>query len=93
MEHVHALLIQADLPKFLWAEAVQFVVWLKNCSLTQAIGNITPYERLTGQKPNLAGVPEWGQCMWVHNDSGTKLDEHASAAQWVGYDADSIHAH
>ena len=34
MERVHALLIQADLPKFLWAEAVQFVVWLKNHSLT-----------------------------------------------------------
>ena len=93
MERVRALLIQADLPKFLWAEAVQFVVWLKNRSLTRAIGNVTPYERLTGQKPNLAGVPEWGQCVWVHNDSGTKLDARASAARWVGYDADSTHAH
>ena len=93
MERVQALLIQADLPKFLWAEAVQFVVWLKNRSLTRAIGNVTPYERLTGQKPNLAGVPEWGQRVWVHNDSGTKLDARASAARWVGYDADSTHAH
>ena len=93
MERVRAVIIQADLPKSLWAEAAQFVIWLKNRSLTRVLGDVTPYERLTGQKPNLAGVPEWGQRVWVHNDSGSKLDGRASAARWVGYDADSTHAH
>ena len=29
--------------------------------------------------------------MWVHNDSGSKLDAQATVAHWVGYDADSTH--
>src|SRR6266566_2490507 len=93
MECVCAFLIQADLPKFLWAEAAQFIIWLKNRSTTHALGSMTPYERLTGQKPNLAGVPEWGQRVWVHSNLGSKLDMCALAAHWVGYDADSTHAH
>src|SRR6266702_2233088 len=61
LERVRAMLYQADLPKNLWAEAINFAVWLKNRTSTKALGNITPYERLYGQKPNLSNVPEWGQ--------------------------------
>jgi hypothetical protein len=93
VERIRAFLIQSGLPKFLWAEAARFVVWLRNRTTTKVLGNMTPYERLTGQKPNLAGVPEWGQRVWVHDDSGTKLDGRASEARWVGYDEDSTHAH
>ena len=50
-----------------------------------------PYEHLHKSKPNLADVLEWGQCMWVHNYSGSKLDAQAMVAHWVGYDADSTH--
>ena len=31
--------------------------------------------------------------MWVHTNSSTKLDRCGVPAQWVGYDADSTHAH
>src|SRR5580658_2869541 len=93
MERVHAFLVQSGLPQYLWAEAAKFAIWLKNRTPTQVLGNVTPFERLTGQKPNLAGVPEWGQRVWVHNDSGTKLDRRAMEARWVGYDEDSTHAH
>ncbi len=93
VERIRALLIQSGLPKSLWAEAARFVAWLRNRTTTKVLGNTTPYERLTGQKPNLAGVPEWGQRVWVHSDSGTKLDGRASEARWVGYDEDSTHAH
>ena len=88
-----AFLIQSGLPKSLWAEATQFIVWLKNRSPTWAISDITPHERLTGLKPSLAGVPKWGQHVWVHHNSGTKLDKHATEAQWVGYNTESTHAH
>ncbi len=87
------MLHQADLLKNLWAEAINFAVWLKNCMSTKALGNITPYERLYGQKPNLGNVPEWGQHVWVHSSKGSKLEAQATQAQWVGYDADSTHAH
>ncbi len=58
---VHAMLHQADLPKNLWVEAINFTVWLKNCTSTRVLGNIMPYEHLYGQKPNLGSLPEWGQ--------------------------------
>jgi hypothetical protein len=93
LERVRALLHQADLPKNLWAEVIKFAVWLKNRTSTKALGNVMPYERLYGQKPNLSGVPEWGQFVWVHNPTGSKLDTRATQARWVGYDAESTHAH
>jgi hypothetical protein len=93
LERVRAMLHQAELPKNLWAEAIQFAVWLKNRASTRALGNMTPYERLYGQKPNLANVPEWGQNVWVYKPAGFKLDARASQARWIGFDADSTHAH
>ena len=87
------MLHQADLPKNLWAEAILHAIWLKNRTSTKALGNITPYEWLYRLKPNLAPVPEWGQYVWVHNSTGSKLDAQATQARWVGFDADSTHAH
>ena len=55
------MLHHTQLPKNLWGEAIIFAVWLKNRTLTQALGNMTPFERLYGSKPDLGGVPEWGQ--------------------------------
>jgi hypothetical protein len=93
-EHVRTLLTQAGLPKTLWGEALHFTVWVKNHMLTRVLGNATtPYEWLTGRKPSIAGIPEWGQCIWVHSDSGSKLDAHATIMQWVGYNEESTHAH
>jgi len=93
VEHVHAVLHQSGLLKMLWAEALHFVIWVKNCTLTQALGNITPFEKLTGKKPNIAGVPKWGQCVWVHTATNSKLDAHVATAHWVGYDRHSTHTH
>jgi hypothetical protein len=93
MEHVCAFLIQSGLPKLLWAEAVHFVIWLKNRTTTWVLSDTTPHEQLTGQKPNVAGVPEWGQCVWVHTTFGTKLGRHAKMAHWIGYNRGSTHAH
>jgi len=73
-ERVHTILHHSELSKSLWGEAVMFSVWLKNHTSTQMLGNTTPYEKLYGSKPNLAGVPEWGQQVWVHNHQGSKLD-------------------
>jgi transposase InsO family protein len=73
-DRVHAMLHQADLLKNLSAEAVRFAVWLKNRTLTKAISNVTPYERLYNKVPNLGGIPEQGQHIWVYNATGSKLD-------------------
>ena len=93
LERVRAILHYSSLPKSLWGEAIHFAVWLKNRTSTRALGHSTPYERLYGKKPNLGGVPEWGQRVWVHVATGSKLDWRAQEAHWVGYDSESTHAH
>ncbi len=80
LERVRAMLHQADLPKNLWAEVINFAVWLKNRTSTRVLGNITPYEHLYGRKPNLGSLPEWGQHVWVHSSKGSKLDVQAIQA-------------
>jgi transposase InsO family protein len=92
-ECIRAVLHQSGLPKNLWGEAINHITWLKNCTLTQAISNITPHEKLYGEKPNLARMPEWGQHVWVHTNTGSKLDTQAIEGHWVGYNKDSTHAH
>lgn len=93
LERVRALLHQSDLPKTLWAEALQHATWLKNRLPTRALGGRTPFEALYGKKPDLAGLPEWGAPIWCHSATGSKLDARAKDAIWVGYDKDSTHAH
>ncbi|KAF8261105.1 hypothetical protein EI94DRAFT_1810778 [Lactarius quietus] len=51
------------------------------------------YEWLYCSKPNLSGVPVWGQSIWVNSGTGSKLDAHALEACSIGFDADSTHAH
>jgi hypothetical protein len=93
MERVRALLHHSGLPKTLWGEALHHATWLKNRSSTCILGIITPYERLNGHKLNMAGVPEWGQQVWVRNLKGNKLDARGLLARWVGFDKESTHAH
>ena len=92
-EHICTVLHHSGLPKSLWGKAVYHATWLKNRTSTQAIGNITPHERLYGEKLNLGRIPEWGQRVWVHTNTGSKLDAQAIEGRWVGYDKDSTHAH
>jgi hypothetical protein len=70
-----------------------FAIWLKNRTSTRALGHVTPFEKLYGIKPNLGGLPEWGQQVWIHTSKGSKLDAWAVEGRWVGYDRDSTHAH
>ena len=77
------MMYQANLPRKLWADAIRYAAWLKNWIPTKVLGDTTPFEKLYGQKPNLAGLPEWGQCVWVYNPSGSKLDACATPqARW-----------
>src|SRR6266850_7585649 len=93
MERVRVFLIQAALPKSLWAEVAHFVIWLKNRTTTQVIGDTTPLERVSSCKPNLAGLPEWGKRVWVHSGKSSKLQKHTTIAHWIGYNWGSPHAH
>jgi len=79
----------AQLPKGLWAEALMHAIWIKNWMSTKALDKSTPYQALTGCKPDLTATREWGQKAWVHDPANSKLDGRAREARWVGFDIDS----
>ena len=68
------MLHASQLPKFLWGEVMKHAIYLKNRTLTKALNRMTPYEAFYGKKPNLAGLHEFGDKVWVHTTIGSKLD-------------------
>lgn len=94
MERVRAILHQSGLLKFLWGEALMHAVLLKNRTLTRVLDNgMTPYQVLTGKKPNLGGLHKWGCKVWVHDYGNEKLGVRAKEGRWLGFDVESTHAH
>ena len=83
------MLHSSGLPKFLWGEAINHAVYLKNRTGTKALEGKTPYEVFYNVKPNLKGLLEFGALVWVHNPNGTKLDGRSFVRRWVGFDKDS----
>jgi len=60
------ILRSATLPEGLWTEAVRDAVWKKNRAPTKALKfKKTPYEALTGNKPNLSHEHAWGSRVYV----------------------------
>ena len=80
------MLHASQLLKFLWGKAVKHTIYLKNQTLTKALNGITPYEVFYGKKPNLAGLHEFGDKVWVHTTTGSKLDGRSEIGRWVGFD-------
>ena len=56
---------------------------------TRALDGKTPYEMVTGRKPNLAGIQEFGVATYVKDLKAGKLDLRARKGRLVGYDTES----
>jgi hypothetical protein len=86
LEWTCTLLHSSKLQKNLWREAINHIVWLKirtvTCTLPEGM---TPYEMLYNKKPSMRGLHEWGDQVWVHFSSSTKLDERSKIRRWIGY--------
>ena len=63
--------------------------WLKNRTPTAAVAAMTPMEVITGTKPDLSKLLEWGCRVWVHTKENLKLDARAVEGRWVGYNEQS----
>ena len=50
---------------------------------------MTPYEAAFGKKPNLKGVQEWGEKVWVRVEKGDKLSGRVHKGHWLGIDEES----
>ena len=89
LEHIQALRNLTSLPAILWGEALHHATWLKNHMALRTLDNKTPFEALFGSPPDLSGLHLWGCNIWVHNDSGSKLDVHAHEGCWLSFNIDA----
>ena len=59
------MLIEKQLPAFLWDEAVAHAVYLRNRAPTRALKGMTPYEAWSGIKPDVSHLREFGSEVWI----------------------------
>src|ERR1700677_1281424 len=85
--HVRTVLIDAGLPLFLFAEAINYIVHTKNRNSTSALTNTTPYEVRFNKKPDISRLRPFGCKAYVYNHSlkRRKLDPQAFEGIFVGY--------
>ncbi|KAF8817637.1 hypothetical protein BYT27DRAFT_7074191, partial [Phlegmacium glaucopus] len=50
---------------------------------------MTPFEAAFGRKPNLRGLREWGEKVYVRIEGGTKLGGRVKEGRWLGIDDES----
>ena len=82
-----AMLHDQGLPLFWWAEACNIAVYLQNRSPHRSLGNQTPLEAFSGQKPQLGHLRIFGCLTYsqVPKEKRTKLDPTAEKGIFVGY--------
>ena len=64
-------------------------MWLLNRTTTKAVDGMTPLEAAFGKKPDLKGVREWGEWVYVRIEGGTKLGGRVREGRWIGMDDQS----
>lgn len=90
LEKARTMLIDANMPPSLWAEAIATANYLRNRSPT-AGSTATPHERLHGTKPDLSHLRVFGCRAYAHVPAAhrTKLEPTAEPGHMIGYAANS----
>ena len=82
------LLLEANLPKTLWTYAVMASAYIRNRCFNSRLGK-TPFEALTGKRPNLGNMHVFGSTCFAYVQNAKKLDARSKRGISVGYDRDS----
>jgi len=82
------LLIESQLPKELWTYAVSVAAYTRNRCFCPRTGK-TPYEVLTGKKPNVSRMSVVGTMCYAIVQNKKKLDPRSEKGVFVGYDRES----
>lgn len=87
VEHAKCMLFEAKLHKQFWAEAVTTAAYLINRSPSRVLAEVTPYEKWTGNKPNISNLKIFGSKAMVHipKQSRLKWDRKSRELIFVGY--------
>ncbi|KMQ87289.1 integrase core domain protein [Lasius niger] len=91
MESARTMIKQRNLPKALWAEAVNTAVYILNRTTHSKNLKQTPFEIWHGKKPDLSHVRVFGSVAYMHvpQQMRKKLDAKAKRLMLVGYENDS----
>lgn len=86
-EKTRAMLVDAELDKRLWGEALNTAVYLTNRSPTRAVQGMTPYEAWFSRKPDLSNLRIFGCQAFatVPKEYTKKLDDRAVECVFLGY--------
>ena len=87
VEAARAMMYDQDMPKFLWAEACNTIVYVQNRTPHQALGKITPEKVFTGKTPEVNRFRIFGNLAYYHipEEKRKKLDQIAEKGYLVGY--------
>ncbi|KAJ3791608.1 hypothetical protein GGU11DRAFT_663793, partial [Lentinula aff. detonsa] len=83
-----AFLIGSGLPKFLWAEAVNHAVWLRN-RFPNGDNHKSAFERVHGRKPSFKDLMAWGAPVYIRDMKSDKIGLRGIEGKFVGYDSES----
>ena len=67
VELAHTMIFTQYLPNSLWPEAMSHAAYVCNRAFSQSVPDGTPYQKWTGQKPDLSTIQEFGTDIWVLN--------------------------
>ena len=86
MEKTRAMLLEANLPKDLWGEAIATANYLRNRAPVAGRSK-TPWELFYGTKPDVSHLRAFGSTALVHipKTYRNKLDNHSERGIMVGY--------
>lgn len=87
IESTHAMLHDQSLPKFLWAETVNTIVYVQNRCPRQVIDSKTPNKVFTSKKPEVSHFIIFGSPMYFHvpKEKRRTLDESGKKGTFVGF--------
>jgi hypothetical protein len=87
LDKVRTMLIDADLPESYWFDALVYAALLHNVTPTRALGDVTPEEAWSGNKPDVSSIRVFGSRAFVHipDEQRTKLAAKSFACHFLGY--------
>lgn len=82
------MLVESGLPKQLWTYAVMSAAYIRNRCFNARLGK-TPFEAVTGFRPNVSNMHSFGTRCFAYVDEKKKLDDRSEEGLFVGYDRGS----
>jgi hypothetical protein len=84
-----AMHFAADLPVFLWEQAITHAAYVRNRAYSSAVRDATPYERWYGKKPDVSHLREFSAPIWILLQGQKmllKIEPRSRRRALVGYD-------